>query len=234
MDEDVAHKDNVIISIVKRTKVGLSAPYFYTNDEIRDAHRTAVAGGSGRARLFSDVASFVIEAETAMVEGCRGRVYSERELARVVFGKEVSAELGHMMMQYLLLDRLAFASCSDGELPILKQKHYVTPKAIPENLMAAIKKYEDWPGVWLQFCQDYANTYGSQGAPKHDANSVSINSNCVAPDPGQLNELISDIVGAAEVSAAKSKVHGAENNLLYAALGLNALMLVSLHVELYG
>ena len=227
MGEDGSVTDGIVLSVVKRTKIGLSAPYFFTSDEIRDVQSMVVADGPGRSGLLSDVVYFVTEAEKVIIQGLKGRDYSERELAKAVFGKGTSAELGHLMLQYLLLDRLAFASTPRCNLPALKQSHYVAPKQIPENLKVAVAKYENWPGTWQQFCQDYTNTYGLRGACNRATSDGPANSNSPTPEPGQLDEIISGIVGAAEVTAAKSKVHSAENNFLYAALGLNALMLVS-------
>lgn len=154
----------------------------------------------------------------------------KRALAREAL-KDSTVTHAQWMLGGMLLDRISNASQPFDPSRTLQQRHYIKPPSkIPDAMQRVFTPYTNWNKTLEGHLKDWSDSYG---IVDFETESALEKARGLSFESGRLRHVISDMGEAFHLNERKAKVNNTENNFLYAAVGLIALMLVSPLVHLY-
>jgi hypothetical protein len=212
--------------ISSATGVGLTAPYFRQEFDL-SAVESSVA--MERTQLYEDILSLALRMDLFTGNALKSLNRGMRKLAHAALQESGSLYV-EWMLQDMLLDRIAFASCPFDARKGLIQLHYVKPAEKPRNpdhpLNVVFEQYTRWAGNLKEHLKNWSEVYGEASYESSEALAESRALTFGPGRTGRLTRIVADMGKAFGMNEKKFKVNNTENNFLHASLGLIALMLV--------
>jgi hypothetical protein len=208
--------------IASSTELGITAPYFG-----KAFDKLLVPGGpevaEERESLYNSISDLACSTESEIVKCLKIKKHESRGVAREAL-REGSIAHCQLMLQSLLLDRISGASRPYEESLKLKQRHYIEPQALDDTVAPVWEKYVFWNNTLLDYCKDWVETYNEASYEGPEAQASIVEQQLGSE---RLMRAAAGLCEGLALSGKRKKVSNSENNLIFAALGLIALMLVS-------